>query len=442
MNVLRPLPMLAVLVAVGALRCQEPTANDASPTFDGRDVAAWEAVCEKQPGLAITELARGGVASLPMLRALLASTNEDVAGTAARAAEKLGAAAAPLVPLLVRRVRTFRSWHLPLFCANALAAIGVADRDGIDAMFEHVRQSDVPHLRQDCTMALAKLEPQLVPRLLAAVEHREFRDRSFAIEALVWLGDAAVAPLVAALPANDDDASVARDALLRLGWRAVNALEHAGRPTLAADALRIGAQQRCVGAEAFAVTWKERAVAVPRLPTLVWEAAYGHGLGCELFRATDGPRGFDVVRITLVESHDEPLHVRVDTTTLSRDRAFAVAKQLLALPRFVLTARAGGHSTMTSTNDVHFAVVAKVAADTLLEASFDGYVGEANVPDRFSAEVAIAVLREVLADAKWERREPDAADAALAAARAAAITSEEADWSAARKKKLAALLAR
>ena len=34
------------------------------------------------------------------------------------------------------------------------------------------------------------------------------------------------------------------------------------------------------------------------------------------------------------------------------------------------------------------------------------------------------------------------ADAALAAARAAAITSEEADWSAARKKKLAALLAR
>ncbi len=434
--------MLALLVAVGALRCQEATRNDTSPTFDGRNVAAWEAVCEKQPGLAVGELARGGAASLPMLRTLLASTNEEVAGTAARAAEKLGAAAAPLVPLLVRRLRSFRSWHLPLRCANALTAIGVADRDGIDAMFEHVRQSEVPHLRHDCASALAKLEPQLIPRILAAVEHREFREPALAIETLVWLEDAAVEPLVAALPAKDDDASVARDALLRLGWRAVNALERAGRPTLAADALRIGAQQRCVGADAFAVTCKERVVAVPGLPTLVWEVAYGHALGCELFRATDGPRGFDIVRITLVEGRDERPHVCVDTTTLPRDRAFAVAKQLLALPRLVVTARADRHAVATSSNDVHFAVVAKVAEDTLLEASFDGYVGDANVPERFSAEVGVAVLQEVLADAKWQRREPNDADAALAGARAAAIPIEEAAWSAARKKKLAELLAR
>lgn len=420
-----PLLSVCMCLASGALAQVakgEPAKGKA--TLDGKNAAAWASELGSDREAAIERLAAHGAASVPVLRELLAHADPEVVGAAARAGAQLGAAAAPLADILLRRLLDCSSWWTQVHCGNALAAIGPAglgDKVGAvrAALLVHVGQSSIPRLRGECARAWVQIDGEFVPQLLAALARGAFEQHEYAVQALVANGDATADDLLVALRSVKSPAAaeVVQEALARMGWRVLDRLERADQPELALRALLTGPLQLVTMGEHFRLELAASPPPVQRLPNVIWEHGSGHGGVLGLYRASETADGYRVDEIVLrgpkIGEPREP-GVEVRATTIARDRAHAVMRQLLVLAEAGLRAKDPANvPTSTSTANFHAAVRLEQAGKVLLDEAFAGYPSGQNIEVRFRAQAATAVLRQATEDAQWQVRAPSAADIEL-----------------------------
>lgn len=398
------------------LWCATLAAQVAPPTFGDHDAAWWRERLLTAPAESRARLAAG-----------LADDRPEVAQTVARLCESIGATAAPLVPDLVDLLSGSPEWWSRVYCANALAAIGAASPQVCDALFAQVTASDVPRLRNECLRALARLDADVAQRLLAAVETGAWPTLERASEALGWLGAPVIGDLVGALERDTAANQVARAALLRIGWRAVDRLERAGHGDLAQRVLREGPLHGIAFVDEFVLSPTPPQPPASQLPAIEWEVGYGHGHGLQLFRGTEDAEGFRIDVIAMATVFDEQRRATVVVTTrwtrIPRTVALGATRQLAAIAGMELRAKPDddpdGASRGRTTGNFHARVRAATGGEALLEASFAGYPASDNVAARFHAEAAVAVLREALHGAQWHDRAVTAADRDRVAARRA-----------------------
>jgi hypothetical protein len=327
------------------------------------------------------------------------------------------------VPDLVRGLVGAESWWTRLYCANALAAIGVSTPPVSEALLEKVRTSDVAHLRAVCVEALIKLDLNAVGRVLAAVDDGAFAVRERAVEALCRCGEPAIADLIGALESGKASSEVAREALLRIGWPAITRLEAAGHGELAQESLRIGPLQGIAWIDEFEVEYPPAQPPELLLPTIVWESGYGHGHGLVLYRAEEDEQGYRIDRVWMSNQKEDARWVtRVGAAwmRIPRARALEAARQLRVLAGTAVRARPHdgvlGRSRGRSTGNFH----ARLRAETgeiWLDESFCGYPASDNVPQRFRAEAAVRVMAQAMSVATWTERAFTAQDREFVRAR-------------------------
>ncbi|MCA8965051.1 MAG: hypothetical protein KDC48_09185 [Planctomycetes bacterium] len=440
---------ISVVVATLIVFCMPALLCAQTATFDGQGAARWARRLGEEREATITRLAAGGAASVAVLGELLGNADAEVAGSAARACAAIGAPAAPLAARLLTGLRQTDSWWLQVHCAEALAAIGATALgaragEARAAMLHHVARSTVPRLRSECVVALARLDPQVVPHLLAAAGSGQFADASYAVDALVRLGEPAVEPLIAAV--SGDAAAIARAALARFGWRAVDRLERAGLDELAKEALLTGPLQLVTFGDDYHCELEAPLPAVGRLPEVTWESGSGHGGSLALYRAVEDARGVSVDEIRLLGpkiGDPRAPEVQVRSTRLPRDLAGAAVRQLLVLGAVTLRANdPARRETARSTGDFHAAVRLVQDGKVVLDEAFCGYPAGDNVEARFRAQAAVGVMHQALAQAEWTTRAATAADRQRVERRCGLDGFGQARWVSQRLQQMRDLLAR
>lgn len=354
---------------------------------------------------------------LAELRRALQGSAAEVIAAAARDAESLGSAALPLRDPLLHQLETQAGWLAQAACARALAAIGARDPEVADSLIRQITLTRVPALVQQCAEALDRLVPDAAERILAAVEAERFATADNAVSALYCLGERAAEPAIASLRGAPGRARVARTTLEQIGWRIVPHLERAGLTAMVDEVLRTGPLRRVAFGDAFVARWTDAPPAVLRLPTLRWESGHGHGHNLVLAHAEENERGLAVTAVRV--AMDQPPKVSVSTTTVPRDRAFALARQLLAIAHTTVEPKegAGDHDgVMSSTANFHARVLASFDREPGLDAVFTDYPASDNLVARFRPEAAVAVLWEATLGAPWIEREPTEQDRSFVAA--------------------------
>jgi len=412
----------AVLLAAAG-----PAAAQA-PTFDGCDAAAWATRLEDSVEPWVSQLAEGGEESLPILAALLDHDNYYVRLRTHLAIQRLGSAAIRLETRLLAQLRDGESWSNQQYAAMSLAAVGGRSPEVLDTLGALCARTDVPALRATCARTLAALCDDATQRLLAHVERGGFASDPHAVDALVAVGDGAIAVLLDALAHQGRSGTMARAALPAFGWRAAARLERAGHRDLAELAFRQGAVRDVSWADEYELVIAEVPAAHSGLLELEFETGSGHGQNLALWRASEGAGGLVLERISLTTDFEDGGKIKhfvvtTDRAVLPRVIAYDLARYVAALGKMSLQPK-GSVPSGQSTGNFHAVVRATVDGQRLLDARFSGYPGGRNAPERFRAEAAMHALFEATKGLKWTPREPGEQDQKLAAARAAAADDE------------------
>lgn len=382
---------------------------------------------------AIDQLAAAQPRSFELLAVLLEIDDDLVPYHAAKACERIGPPALRLQDRLLHGLLEAPSWWTQMGCANALAAIGSPTPQVLDALMRHVCRSDVMRLRIECARAALRLDAWFCRRALCAVDRGDFANREYAVEMLRRLGEPMVDDLMHFLDRQSPAGEVARQAIVRIGWRAVARLEHSGHDRLAQLALRLGPLQDLAYVDEYELLDSPPQPPVEHLPTLTWEDCHGHANFLSLFRTREAGGDLRVEELTVVQAWKQPASeftVHARTWTIPRERALQATRQLLALASQELRRRPRsdeGSWTIGMTSDTFHARV-RLELDGLvwLDETFCDYSTSDNVPLRFHATAAVRVLYQAMAEATFVDRAPSAEDRELVAARCK--PQEQAAW--------------
>lgn len=392
-----------------------------SVDFEPRNADDWVRRIEADAKAAVERLAAGQPHSFELLAVLLARDGDLVPFHAAQACERIGPAALPLQDRLLHGLRAAKSWWTQMGCANALAAIGSPTPAVLGALMQHVCKSPIPRLRVECARAALRLDADFVDRALTAVDRGDFVDQQHAIEVLSWLGEPVIDRLLPCLDRKSAAGEVARQSIVRIGWRAVTRLERAGHALLAQQALRLGPLQHVSSIDEYELLDSPPQPPVAQLPTIRWEDGHGHANSLSLFRAHEVDGDLRVEEVTVTETHAAPgtrFAVRARTWTVARARALEATRQLLAIASLRLRKRPGlDEQAGWGSDDFLARVHVEMAGEVRLDASFCDYPTSDNVPRRFQAEAAVGVLYQAMVGASSTDREVSIADRDVVVAR-------------------------
>jgi hypothetical protein len=436
---LRLLPGLAglALLAFSPTIVAQERAPSPPPSWNVEDTALW-ADRLRSDSVATQELLAGSLPeSLPVLEALLASPDDEIAAHAAVVCEAGGRAVRPLVPSLRELLRADRrSWWSKLYAARALAAARTDDVEVRDLLIENAIESEIPALRAACLDAWFTLDPGSFDRLLEAARTGRFDAAPERLTDSLWRAGTPVAErLVALLPPEGTTdptpvESSAREALIRHGWKVTALLEDVGRHGLAQEALHRGAIALhepwldLDGVEFEAIPETPRTTSMPAL-TWAWSMGH-HGSSFSVLRTVEDedPATVRVDEIAWRRAADGPDELVSRVHRVPRERALAAARQLAALrhlrsiPKPKKADEDGWHTVMVSTAMEHVSIHATFADGTDLEQTYTGFAKPIDVDERIRAQLAVRVLAELLAEGESTPRDPDAEDLALVARRA------------------------
>ncbi|MEZ6037638.1 MAG: HEAT repeat domain-containing protein [Planctomycetota bacterium] len=440
---LRPLAAAALLL-LGPAATQSPTPAEALPSFAGHDAAWWNE--QLQNDLAAREqLAVGAAEAMPLLQWLFEHGNGYARRSATRAMTRLGPGARRFQAMLLARLREAESGVADGGCAAALAAIG-DDRDDVrEVLMTHLTRSPDAPLRHACAEALMALRRDGVEMLLGAVAQGHFADNAWATHLLTGLGEPAVPALLAELETTGERGRVAGEALVGNGWPVAARLDEAGHTELAHRALTEGLLRDVSGADQYDILPLDPEPPAQQLPELEAALGSGHGHNLQVWRGAEGARGYVIRKIGVVGTYDnerkqKQWHLSCEQTTVPRELALGMTRQLRLLARLELQLRADEPETWWSSGDFAAAVRLQAHGEPWFEASFVGYPMGNNVPERYRAQAASHVLYQLARRATWQEATPDEGDRAAVASRRKACGGS--GWSGERLTALEELLRR
>ncbi|MCA8940992.1 MAG: hypothetical protein KDB80_00415 [Planctomycetes bacterium] len=410
-----------------ALLCFDASAQEV--VWDGLDVAAWAVRLERDREATVERLVAGQPASLPVVGELLLHDDPEVARAAADVCRAIGEPARRLVPALSRRIRGATSWTTVEVCRKALQSIGVAHTVALDALFERLRDSDVPRLRWECAQALIELHPDFVGRLLSAADAAEFEYPDRLVDAFLCVGDASVAPLITALQTKAGARAIAEQVLPLLGWRVARRVEAAGYDEIAQQALRVGPLRWVQFADEYELDELEPEPIANATPSIEWEYGSGHGQSFALWRAWPDGDALKIERIVYrYPRGSERPDVRIEGCAIDAGLARDLARQLAVIGRMRMRPKprdANEWSSSWTSNNFHARVRAVCGDRVLIGARFTGYEAAHNVVERFRSQAATNVLHEAVADVEWAEILPEARHRQLIAERCKTSEADE-----------------
>jgi HEAT repeat protein len=159
-------------------------------------------------------LAKIGPPALPALGELLKAPNATWQERVARTLGRMGAAARPAAPALVKLVSSHAA-PVRRAATAALGRIAPREQDVVAAVTLALQKDEDPEVRREAARALGGADPEIVPVLTQALTDRDESVRLAAVGALGRLGPKAVAPLRSAL--QQKRVQVRRLAVLALG---------------------------------------------------------------------------------------------------------------------------------------------------------------------------------------------------------------------------------
>jgi hypothetical protein len=399
-----------------------------SPTFDGQSIAYWATRVETEPDATMQILVAAQERSVGVLSALVDEGNARVSDCAVLACERIGRAALPAAPSLIRQLQTAPSWWRRMLCARALVAVGARSPEVTATLLEQMRTGASSRLVYECTAALLGVEADATRKTLEMLESSDVR-HGRSVDILYWLGDPVVGDLIVMAPRSDRMGDLARSALPRFGWQVVTRLEHAGQFDLAQVALRTGPLQGIEFAESKTIDYAETQAAVHDMPKVVAEWADGHGQGVEVIEAHAGPDGLLVDRLYTVPVGLEGIAMAAASATVARGRTLDATRQLVALPRMKLRSRDEEGSSLTRSvalSSTYVRVRVELAGSVLMDCAFCGYPATDNIQDRFCAQAARRILSELMTGVVWKDRPTTDGDHDAMAARG--LRENQASW--------------
>jgi hypothetical protein len=379
-------------------------------SFDGASVTTWR--IRLRHGRGASDLLSAGMPqSAGVVAALLRSGDEEAVVMASEICRDAGSRSQGLSSELVRCLGTSPFWMARANSAAALGRIGEGSAEVREALLDCLCKTDIPRLRADCARALVRIEPMAPDSVLQRVRYGRFADVSAAADVLSQMGDIAVDAVVACIGqrASTAETSVAWAAVRKMGWRAVDQLEHLGFFDEAELILREHPLAETSWGEFGAIASSQVAV-LDALPRVVWVSADKAANTAWVCDGVFEGGAFRVIRVRITGCA-RGAAVVLEAAEVPADRAKLAVRQVAVI--------AGTKLRLELPEGVVLGVASRefAAAVGFYDqgqpnwcAAFVGRATTKNLIDRFWADAGSRVMNELVADVPWREWPPSASD--------------------------------